>query len=88
MSEEFEFGTFGVSELRFPTTRDSLDDSAPVCTYFFLVLSYADLDIKTEPRASDIPVFLDVGVTETIDPDNDDQAEGPSSKQKRPVSGT
>ena len=30
MSEEFEFGTFGVSELRFPTTRDSSDDSAPV----------------------------------------------------------
>ncbi|KAM5533629.1 hypothetical protein V8D89_012742 [Ganoderma adspersum] len=29
MSEEFEFGTFGVSELRFPTTGDSSDDSGP-----------------------------------------------------------
>ncbi|PIL22404.1 hypothetical protein GSI_15092 [Ganoderma sinense ZZ0214-1] len=65
MSEEFEFGTFGMSELRFPTTRDSLDDSAP-----------------TQPRDSDIPVFLDVGDTETTDHDHEEPAEGSSSKAK------
>lgn len=89
MGEDSEFGTFGVSELRFPTTRDSLDDSSQVWISILPVPCGAYWGLQTELRTSDIPVFLSGGASETINsPDSEEQAHGFSSKDKRRVSDT